>query len=184
MLSVCLPPPLLKDYLTAREYNLDLTQDYLPLNIFYEDVDYTDTAVQMEIQDTDSTMVELTHVGGPIDSWLTSFMFWAEAETEYSASIDTTGTYPVHTDPGSFYTALSAFQADVTNARFDGDVVFAEDGTIEISRSNMFLLDLGSADKSVKAINSVRDVVDNTDLSPEPFAYSNVFIFTEQFLAM
>ncbi|CAM9379122.1 unnamed protein product [Choristocarpus tenellus] len=60
----------------------------------------------------------------------------------------------------------------------------ADDNTIKISRSEMFLLDVETVDSNVDAIRSVRNVVDNTNLSPEPFAFSGVFIFTEQFLVM
>ncbi|CAM9214551.1 unnamed protein product [Choristocarpus tenellus] len=137
---------------TARLFNLDPDSDFQPFSTYYTDVDYSDPPVQAEIQATDSTMVEQTHVDGPDSSWLTSFIAWAANTTDYSANIGMPGDYPVYTDKISFYTALAAFLTDGENSRFKGDIVFAVDGAIEISRSNMFVVDADTVPTKIDAL--------------------------------
>ncbi|CAM9475163.1 unnamed protein product [Discosporangium mesarthrocarpum] len=168
----------------ARKYELGLDTNYVPLAVYYGDLDYTDATVQANIQATDARMVEQTHVDGPIDSWLSSFIAWAQNTTDYSANVDMLGGYPVYTDAASFYTALSEFEVDRQNLRFANDIAREEDSTIEFCRSHMFLINTYNVPQSINALESVRDVADEAELDEEPFAFSQVFIFTEQFLVM
>lgn len=50
----------------------------------------------------------------------------------------------------------------------------------QISRTAAFLVNLTSADKNIDALEDVRDVAGASSLDPKPFAFSAVFIFTEQ----
>lgn len=44
----------------------------------------------------------------------------------------------------------------------------------------MYLIDLTTTQNNVEALKDARDVVDQSTLDPEPFAFSGVFIYTEQ----
>lgn len=55
---------------------------------------------------------------------------------------------------------------------------------MQISRSWLFLVDVVDTESSVDALKQTRDVVDQSTLDPEPFGYSGIFIFTEQFLVI
>lgn len=54
----------------------------------------------------------------------------------------------------------------------------------QISRTELFLIDLTDVDNNVDALEDVRDVVDQSALEPKPFGFSAVFIFTEQYLVI
>ena len=45
-------------------------------------------------------------------------------------------------------------------------------------------MDITDTESSVDALKQTRDVVDQSTLDPEPFGYSGIFIFTEQFLVI
>ncbi|CAM9850692.1 unnamed protein product, partial [Ectocarpus sp. 12 AP-2014] len=168
----------------SRYYDFDIQEWYVPLNVYTEEVDYPDVAVQAEIQSIDDEMLELDKVDGPVDSWLASLIVWAEANTTYSANVGTSGGYPVYDDRDTFYTALSAFLADEDNARFLEDVVFDDEGLIKICRSEMFLINLVDTDNNLDALLDTREVSDQSTLDPQPFAHSDVFGFTEQYLVI
>ncbi|CBN79517.1 conserved unknown protein [Ectocarpus siliculosus] len=174
-----------RDYTAmARSYNMDILEWYVPMRVYTREVDYPDVAVQAEMQSTDDLLLENEFVEGPVDSWLTSFIEWAESSDTYSANVGTSGGYVVYEDRATFYTALSAFTEDGANARFLGDVVFNDDGTIKISRSDMFLVGLTDTEKNVDALRGTREVVDQSALDPAPFAYSEVFVSSEQFVVI
>eukprot|EP00903_Cladosiphon_okamuranus_P015713 g14505.t1 len=168
----------------ARDYEVDISEWYVPLNIVTMEVDYTDATVQAEIHKTEQRMLDEVYAVGPADSWLTSFVEWAGASTAYSANVGTSGGYPVYDDPATFYTALSEFTEDGENARFLSDLVFNDDGTILISQTDMYLVDLTDTDKNVDALKGSRDVVEQSALDPKPFAFSGVFVFAEQFVVI
>ncbi|CAM9128130.1 unnamed protein product [Ectocarpus sp. 8 AP-2014] len=174
-----------RDYTAmARSYNMDILEWYVPMRVYTREVDYPDVAVQAEMQSTDDLLLENEFVEGPVDSWLTSFIGWAESSDTYSANVGTSGGYVVYEDRATFYTALSAFAEDGANARFLEDVVFNDDGTIKISRSDMFLVGLTDTEKNVDALRGTRQVVDQSALDPAPFAYSEVFVSSEQFVVI
>lgn len=50
----------------------------------------------------------------------------------------------------------------------------------QISRSGLYLNGITDAEKRVDSLLDARDVTDQSDLEPEPFAFSQVFIFIEQ----
>lgn len=50
----------------------------------------------------------------------------------------------------------------------------------QISRSQMYLIDLTSTDNGVKALRDSREVIAESTLDPEPLAFSQFFIFSEQ----
>lgn len=54
----------------------------------------------------------------------------------------------------------------------------------QISRSELFLVDLVDTTSNIAALEDARDVADQSTLDPEPFSYSTVFLFTEQFLVI
>eukprot|EP00903_Cladosiphon_okamuranus_P022061 g20288.t1 len=164
----------------ARDYEVEISEWYVPMNIVTKEVDYADVAVQADIQATEERMLEEEYAVGPAESWLTSFIDWAETSTEYSANVGASGGYPVYDDQATFYTALSEFTEDGENARFLSDLVFNDDGTILISRTEMFLIDLTDTNKQVDAMLGSRDVMDESTLDPESFAYATVFVFIEQ----
>ncbi|CAM9359667.1 unnamed protein product, partial [Ectocarpus fasciculatus] len=168
----------------SRYYDFDIQEWYVPINVYTQEVDYPDVTVQAEIQSIDEEMLELENVEGPVDSWLASFIVWAEANTTYSANVGTSGGYPVYDDRNSFYTALSAFLEDEDNARFLTEVIFDDEGLIKISRSEMFLINLVDTDNNVDALLDTREVSDQSTLDPQPFAHSDVFGFTEQYLVI
>ncbi|CAN0011050.1 unnamed protein product, partial [Ectocarpus sp. 12 AP-2014] len=70
------------------------------------------------------------------------------------------------------------------NARFVPDVIFDDEGLIKISRSDMYLVNLVDTDNNVDALRDTRDVADQSTLDPQPFAYSGVFVFSEQFVVI
>ncbi|CAN0345752.1 unnamed protein product, partial [Ectocarpus sp. 8 AP-2014] len=154
----------------SRKYDFDIQEWCVPMNVYTQDVDYPDVAVQAEMQSVDEEMLELKNVAAPLDSWLASFIVWAEANTTYSANIGTSGGYPVYDDRDTFYTALSVFLADEDNARFLADVVFDDKGIIKISRSEMYLINLVDTDNNVDALRDTREVADQSTLDPQPFA--------------
>ncbi|CAM9835466.1 unnamed protein product [Ectocarpus sp. 12 AP-2014] len=168
----------------SRYYDFDIQEWYVPINVYIQEVDYPDVAVQAEIQSIDDEMLELDNVDGPVDSWLASFIVWAEANTTYSANVATSGGYPVYDDRDTFYTALSAFLEDEDNGRFLEDVVFDDEGLIKICRSEMFLINLVDTDNNLDALLDTREVSDQSTLDPQPFAHSDVFGFTEQYLVI
>lgn len=51
---------------------------------------------------------------------------------------------------------------------------------LQISRTQMYLIDLTSTDNGVKALKDSRVVVDGSTLDPQPFAFSPFFVFSEQ----
>ncbi|CAM9710197.1 unnamed protein product, partial [Ectocarpus sp. 4 AP-2014] len=174
-----------RDYTAmARSYNMDILEWYVPMRVYTREVDYPDVAVQAEMQSTDVLLLENEFVEGPVDSWLTSFIGWAESSDTYSANVGTSGEHAVYEDRATFYTALSAFTEDGANARFLEDVIFNDDGTIKISRSDMFLVGLTDTEKNVDALRGTREVVDQSALDPAPFAYSEVFVSSEQFVVI
>ncbi|CAM9472679.1 unnamed protein product, partial [Ascophyllum nodosum] len=174
-----------RDYTTlAREYDLEISSQFVPLGVYTQEVDYTDVDVQAQMQETDELMEEQQYVSGPIDSWLSSFLVWATNGTEYSADVTTSGGYDVYDDPNTFYAAVAEFIEEEDNERFQDDIVFKSDGSIEISRSWLFLVDIVSTEENVDALEDTRDVVDQSTLDPEPFGFSSVFVFTEQFLVI
>lgn len=168
----------------AREYEVEISTQYVPLGIYTLDVDYPDVAVQAQMQATDALMEEQQFSEGPVDSWLTSFATWAANTTEYSANVGTSGGYPVYEDRDTFYTALTAFTDDADNVRFVSNIVYDDDGEIEISRSELFLVDLVDTTNNVDALHDTRDVADQSTLDPQPFGFSTVFLFTEQYLVL
>ncbi|CAM9351148.1 unnamed protein product, partial [Laminaria digitata] len=175
----------------AREYELEIDTQYVPLGIYTLDVDYPAVDVQVQMQATDALMEQQRFAVGPVDSWMTSFAVWAANATEYSANVGTSGGYPVYDDRDTFYTALAAFTADEDNARFVSDIVYNDDGDIEaspsnqiISRSGLFLIDLVDTTSNVDALHDTRDVADLSTLQPEPFGFSSIFLWTEQYLVI
>lgn len=50
----------------------------------------------------------------------------------------------------------------------------------QMSKSEMYLVDLTETAYRVDAILDARSVLSRTSLAPEPFAFSSVFIFVEQ----
>ena len=52
-----------------------------------------------------------------------------------SANVGSSGGYPVYEDRDTFYTALSEFIQDGENARFQSDLVFKDDETIEVRQA-------------------------------------------------
>ena len=55
---------------------------------------------------------------------------------------------------------------------------------VQISRSLLFLVDMVDTEEKVRALEDTRDVIDQSTLDPEPFGFSGVFVFTEQFLVI
>ena len=55
---------------------------------------------------------------------------------------------------------------------------------VQISRSLLFLVDMVDTEENVRALEDTRDVIDQSTLDPEPFGFSGVFVFTEQFLVI
>lgn len=53
-----------------------------------------------------------------------------------------------------------------------------------MSRSYLYLIDLTNTANSVDALEQTRDVVDESTLDPQPFGYSGMFVFIEQFLVI
>lgn len=51
---------------------------------------------------------------------------------------------------------------------------------MQMSKSEMYLVDLTETAYRVDAILDARSVLSRTSLSPAPFAFSSVFIFVEQ----
>lgn len=45
-------------------------------------------------------------------------------------------------------------------------------------------MDVTDTESSVDALKQTRDAVDQSTLDPEPFGYSGIFVFTEQFLVI
>ncbi|CAM9472819.1 unnamed protein product [Ascophyllum nodosum] len=174
-----------RDYTTlAREYDLEITSQFVPLGVYTLEVDYTNIAVQAQMQETDELMEEQQHVSGPLDSWLSSFIAWAANDTKYSANVTTSGRYDVYNNPNTFYAAVAEFIEEEDNERFQDNIIFKSDGSIEISRSLLFLVDMVDTEENVRALEDTRDVIDQSTLDPEPFGFSGVFVFTEQFLVI
>ncbi|CAM9737467.1 unnamed protein product [Ectocarpus sp. 13 AM-2016] len=168
----------------ARSYDFDIQEWYVPMNVYSQGVDYPDITVQAELLSVDADMIDTKNVDGPLDSWLASFIVWAQANTTYSANVGTSAGYPVYDDRDTFYTALSAFLEDEDNARFLADVVFDDEGLIKKSRSEMFLINLVDTENNLDALRDTREVADRSTLVPQPFAYSAVFGFSEQYLVI
>ncbi|CAM9869255.1 unnamed protein product, partial [Ectocarpus sp. 12 AP-2014] len=174
-----------RDYTArARSYNMDILEWCVPMRVYTREVDYPDMAVQAEMQSTDDLLLANEFVEGQVESWLTSFIGCAESSDTYSANVGSSGGYAVYEDRATFYTALFAFTEDGANARFLEDVTFNDDGTIKISRSDMFLVGLTDTEKNVDALRGTREVVDQSALNPAPFAYSGVFVSSEQFVVI
>eukprot|EP00904_Undaria_pinnatifida_P008203 jgi/Undpi1/4512/HiC_scaffold_18.g07866.m1 len=168
----------------AEKYELEIDTQYVSLDIYTGTVDYPDPAVQAQVQETDQTLTEGEFVVGPITSWLTSFVEWAANSTEYSTNVGTSGGYAVYDGRDTFYSALAEFIGDGDNVRFLADIAYMDDGTIEISRSGMYLVGMVDSEKSVDALMDVRDVVGESSLDPDVFEFSSLFIFVEQFVVI
>ena len=54
----------------------------------------------------------------------------------------------------------------------------------KISRSKLYLIDLVGTKNNTNALKDARKVVEQSALEPEPFGYSEIFVFTEQFLVI
>lgn len=52
-----------------------------------------------------------------------------------SSNVGTSGGYSVYTDRDTFYTALAEFTKDGDNADFQSDIVYNDDGEIEVGSS-------------------------------------------------
>ncbi|CAM9459613.1 unnamed protein product, partial [Scytosiphon promiscuus] len=169
----------------ARSYELDTSEWYVPLSVYTREVDYTDVSVQAQIQTTDQKMLEQdAYISGPLGSWIVSFVEWAENSTDYSANVGMSDGYPVYDDPDTFYTALSEFMEEDDSATYLSDVIFNDEGTIEISRTDMYLIDQTETTKMIDALEGTRDIVGESTIEPEPFGYSGLFIYTEQYLVI
>ncbi|CAM9122089.1 unnamed protein product, partial [Laminaria digitata] len=174
----------------ARVYELEVDTQYLELGIVTLGVDYPDVSVQArqhqtaQMQATDALMENQSHATGPIKSWMTSFALWAANSTRYSANVSTSGGYPVYDDRDTFYAALAKFTADEDNHRFLSDIEYNDEREIAISRSKLYLIDLVDTASNIDALQDTREVVGQSTLDPQPFGYSEIFVFTEQFLVM
>eukprot|EP00904_Undaria_pinnatifida_P008217 jgi/Undpi1/4525/HiC_scaffold_18.g07879.m1 len=168
----------------ARVYELEVDTQYVELGIVTEEVDYRDIDVQAQMQATDALMEEQTHSTGPTKAWITSFVKWAANNTEYRSNVGTLGDYYVYEDRDTFYTALANFTADGENGRFVSDIIYNDDGRIQISRSRLYLIDLVDTVSNIDALQDTREVVGESTLYPRPFGHAEIFVFTEQFLVM
>lgn len=54
----------------------------------------------------------------------------------------------------------------------------------KISRSKLYLIDLVDTASNIEALQDTQEVVGQSSLEIEPFGYSEIFVFTEQFLVM
>lgn len=48
----------------------------------------------------------------------------------------------------------------------------------------MFLVDLTDVENNIDALKDTREVVAQSSLEPEPFGFSGIFVFTEQYLVI
>ncbi|CAN0424969.1 unnamed protein product, partial [Ectocarpus sp. 8 AP-2014] len=48
----------------------------------------------------------------------------------------------------------------------------------------MYLINLVDTDNNVDALEDTREVADQSTLDPQPFAYSDMFLFAEQYLVI
>lgn len=48
-----------------------------------------------------------------------------------------------------------------------------------MSRSGVFLIDVSATENKVDALMDARDVVDQSAIDPQPFAFSELFVYTE-----
>ncbi|CAM9500189.1 unnamed protein product [Phaeothamnion confervicola] len=187
----------------AREVELSIGMDtYVPVGLYTLAMDYTDADVQAAIFALEESVLALTHVDGPLDSWLGSFVAWAAADAEYASAVTTVTNsngmkVQVFGNADGFYGALDAYLATADGTRFTDDIIFASvsaaavdggvtTGEIAIARSNMFYVDVPKTSQQTGVLEDIRVVCDNADavLEPRPFSYSPMDIFTEQYLVM
>eukprot|EP00904_Undaria_pinnatifida_P008204 jgi/Undpi1/4513/HiC_scaffold_18.g07867.m1 len=157
----------------ARAYELEVDSQYVQLRIYTQEVDYQDITVQAQLQATNELMTDGQYVVGPVTSWLTSFVEWADNTTEYRTDVTTYGGFPVYDDRDTFYPALANFTQDGQNVRFLADIVYNDDGEIE-----------ANTQKSIDSLMDVRHVVGQSNLEPQPFGFSFMFILVELFLVI
>lgn len=55
---------------------------------------------------------------------------------------------------------------------------------VQISRSWLFLVDIVDTDSNMDAIKQTRDVIDESTLDPDPFGFSYVFVYIEQYFVI
>ncbi|CAN0336892.1 unnamed protein product [Ascophyllum nodosum] len=168
----------------SKKYALEYDTQYIPLDIYTLDVDYTDVDVQASIMATDELLLEQTYVQGPLQSWLVSFTAWANSSSEYSSNVRASRGYLVYKQPDTFYTALADFLDDGSNAIFESDIIYDDDDLIKISRTEVFLNGITDPEKRLESMLGARDVADQSVLNPEPFAFTQVFVLNEQFLVI
>ncbi|CAN0203161.1 unnamed protein product [Ascophyllum nodosum] len=168
----------------SKTYALEFDAQYIPLGIYTLDVDYTAVNVQSSIMATGQLMLEQTYVEGPLQSWIISFTAWANSSSEYSGSVSTLGSFLVYEQPDTFYIALADFLHDEKYALFKSSIIYDDDGLIKISRSGVFLNGITDTGKRLDSMLDARKVTDQSDLEPEPFAFTQIFVLTEQFLVI
>ncbi|CAM9426094.1 unnamed protein product [Chrysoparadoxa australica] len=161
---------------------LGLLDDFVPVALYFEDVDYTSPAVQAEIDRLELSAVSQPYTTGPIDSWIGTFREWAQTVPDYAPGLDSDGYF---VDESLFLPAVNAFLSEPANIRFKANVVFDEpDSGIAVSRVSIFHFQTSTVNKMIDAMQDLRQLTAASSIIPRPFAYSTQHLFTEQFLVL
>ncbi|CAM9744182.1 unnamed protein product [Chrysoparadoxa australica] len=158
----------------ARAQGLFTWENLDPLGIYFDELDYSSTAVQAEILRLEVAAEEQRHVSGPRSSWIDAFVW-------YQAGISGA---PGEEEP-AFEDQLKAFLDIPEFQRFQDDVVLHEDGRIKMSRVQMYHVLTVTNDQKISAMLDLRDLLDGSSLEPTPFAYASAtYIWNEQYIVL
>ncbi|CAM9853375.1 unnamed protein product [Chrysoparadoxa australica] len=157
----------------ARDKGLFIFDSTVPVDIYFDKLEYTSLEVQQEIERIQQAAVLEEFTEGPVDSWLSDFRM-------YKAG----GGYYV--DQGTFPADLAEFLSQPQFARHVANLVFSDDRqSILFSRVSMFHTGTQGVIDEVNAMQDLRAVAASGDvLVPDPFAYGEAHLLYEMFAVL
>ena len=154
----------------ARSFELMEWDYYMTAGMYYEDVDYHKPEVQDAIVALETDALANKHTDDAfIFSWMAAFRSWANDSEYDNAAI--------------FSAAVQDFLEDGANAAYRDHILFKTDGTIMMSRSILYHIDVAETDGKIAAMHEMTKTTDHADhcIKPAPWGFSFPYIFIYQF---
>ena len=168
----------------ARDVELFGFEYFLPVFLFLEDVKYHEKQTTHKILSLQENFIEEKFNSGPVTSWVSAFNGWV-VTSPYSSLLDMDGFL---TDEEKYYQAVEDFLEVPHFAFFADHIVFnykenntspLEVDNIRISKLMAYHINQDSSENRVSALETSRDVCDAAILSPQAFAVSTSYKYTE-----
>ena len=163
----------------ARELDLFIFEDNSPVEIVFKDISYHEQQTQEEMLDVQDgfTAARFRHNSGPFSSWIEDFTAWVQSsDSPYQGDVNSDGYL---TKKSLFYEAVADFIALPQYERYERDIEFKKDGTIQASRITAYHVDLFTPEEQIDAMEDARDYVSGANLSPKPIVYAEAYLNIE-----